>query len=377
MALRELNFHKQPCQTIQYKMNHNTTHPLAPFSARFSPQVPELLNKLNCSIALSTYQAGKVVLISPNQDNEQLITLPRSFRKPMGIAVKGDKMAISLKDEVIVFQNSRPLAEHYPNKQNTYDSLWVPRITYYTGLVDMHDVHFGDDGIYAVNTSFSCICKVDGEYNFKPYWKPYFIDEVMQGDLCHLNGLVVLNGKPKYVTALGTSTSPQGWRDNIIGGGILMDVDKNEILLNGLSMPHSPKMYNNNLYLLMSASGEFIKVNLETNAYETIKKFDGFCRGLCFHGDFAFIGFSKLRKNSSTFAKLSFSDKANFSGIKIIHMPTQAEVGEIIYETSVDEIYEVIVLENMIRPNILNTQDDIHKYSLAMPDATFWAKKEG
>lgn len=357
-------------------MNPNTNHPIAPFSARFSPQVPELLNKLNCSIALSTYQAGKVVLISPHPDNERLTTLPRSFRKPMGIAVKGDKMAISLKDEVIVFQNSRQLAEHYPNKQNTYDSLWVPRITYYTGLVDMHDIHFGDDGIYAVNTSFSCICKVDGEYNFKPYWKPYFIEEVKPGDSCHLNGMVVLNGKPKYVTALGSSTSPQGWRDNIIGGGILMDVDKNEILLKGLSMPHSPKMYNNNLYLLMSASGEFIKVNLETNTYETIKKFDGFCRGLFFHGDFAFVGFSKLRKNSSTFAKLSFSDKANFSGIKIIHMPTQAEVGEIIYETSVDEIYEVIVLENMIRPNILNTQDDIHKYSLAIPNTTFWAKKE-
>lgn len=357
-------------------MTNNSQNQLAPFSARFSPQVPELLNKLNCSIALSTYQAGKIVFISPHPDNERLTTLPRTFRKPMGIAIKGDKMAISLKDEVIVFQNSRQLAEHYPNKQNTYDSLWLPRITYYTGLVDMHDLDFGDDGIYAVNTSFSCICKLDGNYNFTPIWKPPFIQEVAPGDLCHLNGMVVLNGKPKYVTALGTTTTPQGWRENIVGGGVLMDVEKNEIILNGLSMPHSPKMYNNELYLLMSASGEFIKVNLETKSYETIKKFDGFCRGLSFYKDFAFIGFSKLRKNSSTFAKLSFSDKANFSGIKIIHMPTNAEVGEIIYETSVDEIYEVTVLENMIRPNILNTIDDIHKLSLATPSTTYWAKKE-
>ena len=141
-------------------------------------------------------------------------------------------------------------------------------------------------------------------------------------------------------------------------------------------MPHSPKMYNNELYLLMSASGEFIKVNLENKSYETLKKFDGFCRGLSFYQDFAFIGFSKLRKNSSTFAKLSFSDKANFSGIKIIHMPTNAEVGEIIYETSVDEIYEVIVMENMVRPNILNTHDEIHKYSLATPSTTYLAKTE-
>jgi len=62
--------------------------------------------------------------------------------------------------------------------------------------------------------------------------------------------------------------------------------------------------------------------------------------------------------------KLIFSDKANFSGIKIIHMPTKAEVGEIIYQTSVDEIYEVLVLENQVRPNILNTHDEIHKFHL-------------
>ena len=348
----------------------------APFSARFSPQVPELLNKLNCSIALSTYQAGKIVFISPNPDNERLTTLPRSFRKPMGMAVKGNSMVISIKDEVIVFQNSKELATHYPNKQNTYDSLWLPRITYYTGMVDMHDIDFGDDGIYAINTSFSCICKLDGNFNFTPIWKPYFISEIGSGDFCHLNGMVILNGKPKYVTALGSTNEPKAWKDNIVNGGVLMDVEKNEIILNHLSMPHSPKMYKNELYLLQSASGEFIKVDLETKSYKTLKKFDGFCRGLSFHGDFAFIGFSKLRKNSSTFAKLSFSDKANFSGIKIIHMPTNAEVGEIIYETSVDEIYEVLVLENMIRPNILNTQDDIHKLSLATPSSTYWGRPE-
>lgn len=357
-------------------MTNNNPNPTAPFSARFSPQVPELLNKLNCTIALSTYQAGKIVLISPHSNNERLTTLPRSFRKPMGIAIKGDRMVISIKDEVIVFQNSRELAAHYPNKENTYDSLWLPRQTYYTGLVDMHDINFGDDGIYAINTSFSCICKIDGEFNFTPVWKPPFIDEITPGDLCHLNGMVMLNGKPKYVTALGKSTTPQGWRDHIVGGGILMDVEKNEIILDKLSMPHSPKMYNNELYLVMSASGEFIKVNLETNTYETIKKFDGFCRGLSFYQDFAFIGFSKLRKNSSTFAKLSFSDKANFSGIKIIHMPTKAEVGEIIYETSVDEIYEVVVMGNMVRPNILNTDNEVHKYSLATPTTTYWARGE-
>ncbi len=80
-------------------MNHinQKTAPIAPFSANFSPQLPELLLSLNCTIALTTYQAGKLVFISPNPDKERLTTLPRSFQKPMGIAVNGDSMVLASK----------------------------------------------------------------------------------------------------------------------------------------------------------------------------------------------------------------------------------------------------------------------------------------
>lgn len=357
-------------------MNQNNQD-ITPFSASYSPQLPELLLSLNCTIVLTTYQAGKLVFISPNPDKERLTTLPRTFHKPMGIAVNGDKMVLASKDEVILFENSRDLAVHYPNKQNTYDSLWLPRITFYTGQVDMHDIAFGKDGIYAINTSFSCLCKVDGNFNFTPIWQPPFIDKLASEDRCHLNGLVMVDGKPKYATALGATNTPQGWRENITSGGVLIDIETNEIILEGLAMPHSPRMYNNDLYLLLSASGEFVKVNAVEKSYEVIRNFDGFCRGLSIYNDYAFIGFSKLRKNSSTFAKLSFSDKANFAGVKIIHLPTKAEVGEIIYQTSIDEIYEVEILPNMVRPNILNTINEIHKYSLSIPGSTFWANPDG
>lgn len=349
---------------------------IAPFSLTYTPQLPELLLNLNCTIALTTYQAGKLVLISPNPDKERLVTLPRSFQKPMGVSVRGNRMAIASKDEIIVLDNSRELAAHYPNKQNVYDSLWVPRITYYTGRVDMHDVAISDDGIYAINTSFSCLCKIDGNFNFTPIWQPPFIDKLASEDRCHLNGLVMIDDKPKYVTALGTTNFPQGWRDNITSGGILMDVETNEIILEGLAMPHSPLMYDNELYMLLSASGEFIKVNVEEKSYEVVKKMDGFCRGLAIYEDYAFIGFSKLRKNSSTFAKLSFSDKADFAGVKVIHLPTGAEVGGLTYKSSVDEIYEVAILPDTIRPNVLNTLNEIHKYSLSIPGASFWANPE-
>ena len=348
---------------------------IAPFSCIFSPQLPELLTKLNCSIAITTYQAGKVVFISPTDENK-FTMLPRTFEKPMGLDIVGDKIVLATKDEVIVFENSKDLATHYPNKKNTYQSLYTPRVTFYTGQVDLHDIAFGKEGIWAINTSFSCLCQVNGNFNFIPKWQPKFITDLVSEDRCHLNGLVMKDGKPKYVTALGTSNVHHGWRENIVAGGVLIDIDSNDIILDKLAMPHSPILYKGELYLLLSATGELVKVNIEKKTYEVIKQLDGFCRGMDVCNDYLFIGMSKLRKNSSTFAKLPFAEKANFAGIKIIHIPTKAYVGEIKYQTSVDEIYAVKILPNTTRPNILNTINPIYKSSLAIPGKTFWANPE-
>ncbi len=348
----------------------------APFTSTFTQDIPELLTALGCSIAITTYQASKVVFISPNRAKQRLTILPRTFNAPMGIAIQGDRLALASKDEITVFENSKELAVHYPQKKNTYDSMWLPRITYYTGQVDMHDIAFGDDGIYAINTSFSCLCKVDGQYNFKPIWQPFFIDAFASEDRCHLNGLVLENGKPKYVTALGTSNTYQGWREGIVSGGILMDIETNKIVLENLAMPHSPRLFNNELYMLLSATGELIKVNPIEKSYTIIQQFEGFCRGLAIYTDYAFIGFSKLRKNSSSFGALSLYDRADFAGIKIIHLPSNQTAGEITFQNSIEEIYELAILPNTIQPNIISTMTDIHKLALAIPGMTYWAKPE-
>jgi len=346
---------------------------LTPFSCTYTPSIPELLLKLNCSIALTTYQAGKLVLMSPKNEHS-LITLPRSFEKPMGLDLYQDKLLVATKDEVIVLKNSKDLAKFYPNKLNTYDALYVPRATYYSGRVDIHDIAFGEKGIYGVNTSFSCLSIINQDYSFIPIWKPHFISKLTSEDRCHLNGLVMQNGKPKYVTALGSGDEREQWRENIASGGILMEVEKNEIIFEGLAMPHSPILYKDKLYGLLSASGQLVEFNLKDEKVELIKDMQGFCRGLDIVDDYAFVGMSKLRQNSSSFKHLDIANKANKAGIKIIHIPTKAFVGEIVYQSSVDEIYEVKMMPNSIRPNVLNTINQLHKYSLDLPGTTFWAR---
>lgn len=354
----------------------NAGSPPPPFSCRFTPNIPELLQQLNCSLMLSTYQAGKLIFLS-SDDNQKLIQLPRTFKKVMGVGLKGKKLVLAQKEEVLVLVNSPELAATYPPKPNTYDALFMPRATYHTGMLDIHDIDLGnDDTIYGVNTSFSCLIKVDDNYSFTPIWKPPFITEIVSEDRCHLNGMAIVDGKPKYVTAFSQGNKLQSWRDTVTSSGIVMDVDTNEVIANGLPMPHSPRWVEGRLLVLFSAAGELAEIDPATGESRVVKKLDGFVRGMSYYQDYLFIGLSRLRKNSSTFAHLPIAEMADKSGIVILHLPTAAIVGEVIYDNSVDELYDVQVLPNYRRPNILNTIKDIYTLGLSTPQTTYWGRKQ-
>ncbi len=348
-----------------------------PFAIQHDPQIPELLHQLGSTLVLSTYQAGKLVLLSaPTAD--RLVQLPRSFAKPMGIAEDAatDRLALACKEEVIVLANSSELARFYPKAPERYDALYLPRTTYHTGALDVHDLTFGDGGrsLYAVNTRFSCLMTIDDRYSFTPYWQPPFIDKLVSEDRCHLNGMALEDGTPRYATAFSQTNTPQGWRPTVTTTGVIFDVLSGEVLADGLAMPHSPRLFNGKLYVLLSATGEVVEIDRANGQRRVVCGLDGFVRGMALAGEYLFVGLSKLRKNSSTFGKLDFAERANAAGIAIVHLPTGAKVGMIRYLSSVDEIYDVHVLSGKRRPNVLNTLTPDHRMGLSTPGTTYWGQ---
>ncbi len=349
--------------------------PLPPFSCTHSPSIPELLQQLNCSIAITTYQAGKVIFISP-KDRDHLIQLPRQFAKPMGLSLRHGKMALATLNEVVVLADNKELAITYPKQPNTYDALFIPRAAYYTGIVDIHDIHWTSNGLIAVNTRFSCLSYINDNYSFEPFWKPHFISKITSEDHCHLNGLAMDGDTPRYVTTLGTADAPNGWRSTKANGGCLLDVASNEFILRNLPMPHSPRLYDGRLLVLLSATGELAEADINKGTYQIIKRLDGFARGLDRIGDYIFIGLSKLRQTSTAFADLPIAQRSAICGVVVMHLPTASIVGFIKYENSVEEIFDVRVLPGMQRPGIMNNEKDDFRMALSTPDKTFWAKPD-
>src|SRR5262249_34948741 len=62
-----------------------------PLRAAHTPNFPALLRGLGVSLAVTTYQAGKLVLV--RDEGDHLNTHFRAFRAPMGLALDGNQLA--------------------------------------------------------------------------------------------------------------------------------------------------------------------------------------------------------------------------------------------------------------------------------------------
>jgi uncharacterized protein (TIGR03032 family) len=349
---------------------------LAPFSCTYSVDFPDILLGLGASLALSTYQSGKLILLSPAA--ERIVQLPRTFSNPMGIAVEGRRLALATLDQVVVLADAAGLAAGFPRKPGVYDSLFVPRASYYTGPMAIHDMAWGRDGrLYAVNTVCSCLAAIDDRHSFTPVWKPPFISKLAPFDHCHLNGLAMVDGRPRFVTALGTTDAPQGWRADKLRGGVLIDLETGDTILGGLAMPHSPRWVDGKLFLLNSAACELLLVDPERGSSEVVIRLPGFARGLAAAGDYLFVGLSQLRHDHQVFGDLPIaSAKGLYCGLLCLHLPSGRIAGELRYLRTCKEIYDVQVLPGLLRPGILGPEDPLVRLAVSAPGLATWAEEK-
>mgnify|MGYP001338683134 FL=1 len=330
---------------------------LSPLSCVYSPNLPELLNYIDCTLIISTYQAGKIIFVSAI-DTHNLIQLAVGFHRPMGLAATGDQLAVATRDTVEVLIDSPELSSADPKQFGMHDRLYVPQTTYFSGEINMHDIAWGDDGLWGVNTLFSCLVLANNTLSFEPKWFPSFITDSVGEDRCHINGLALEEGKPRYVTALGESNIEKGWRRDKVSGGILIDVEKDEIVLRNLSMPHSPRIYDDALYFLLASTGELARTTLDAGSFEIIAQLPGFARGMARYQNYLFVGLSRLRKSSPTFADLPIAQRSLFSGFVVLDLQSESIVATFKYENGCEEIYDIQIIPAVHRPGILEKEKE-------------------
>ena len=310
---------------INYEYNHNLV---------------SLLQQLKISLLFSTYQAGKLGIITAKNDTLKIDF--HNFERAMGMAISPTQIAVGGKNWVYFLKNDLNLAPQI-EPPGTYDAAYLTRGGQYTGDISIHDLAWGNKELWIVNTRFSCLCTLSNNYNFIPQWRPSFVSAIAAEDRCHLNGMAMIDGMPKYVTVLGNTDIPRGWRENKASGGCILEVPTSKVITENLSMPHSPRIYGNLLWVLNSGCGELTVVDIASGKQEKIISLPGYTRGLAFFNKYAFIGLSKIRE-TAIFGDLPIGDRLKDEikcGIGIVDLQTRSLVGCLEFSKGIDEIFDV------------------------------------
>lgn len=321
------------------------------------------LQSARISLGLTTYQTNRLFLIGSKPDGT-LSTFEHLFDGAMGLYATEDRLLMSTRSQLWQLDNALPPEQHCDG----YDKLYVPRLTHTTGNLDTHDVSVDQNGsVVFVNTLYSCLATVSDHYSFKAVWRPPFISRLVPEDRCHLNGLAMVDGEARYVTAISRSDVAGGWRSRCQNGGIVIDISSNDIVADGLSMPHSPRYHNGKLWLLNSGSGELGYIDARYGQFQPVVFCPGYLRGLAFCGDYAIIGLSKPRDNQ-LFSGLALDETLRNKstdprcGLLVIDLRKASIAHWLEFEGVVTELYDMQVIPNAVRPKAIGLKtDEIHR----------------
>jgi uncharacterized protein (TIGR03032 family) len=340
-----------------------------PLASVHTASLPDLLDHLGIALAVTTYQAGKLILV--RNDAGKANTHFRTFPQPMGLALKGQRLAIGTLNSVCEYVNQPAVAPKLEPPAR-HDACFMPRSTHVTGNIAIHEMAFVGDELWLVNTRFSCLATLAPDSSFVPRWRPPFISGLSLEDRCHLNGLGVRDGVVRYVTALGDTDTAAGWRDNKAQGGVLIDVPSGEFIARNLSMPHSPRYYNGQLWVLESGAGTINSVDPSSGKTTAVSALPGFTRGLDFVGPYAFIGLSQVRE-TAVFSGIPITERLRpeqrSCGVWVVDLRSGQTVAFLRFESGVQEIFAVQVLPARF-PDLLPEDDELVGSSFVLPDAS-------
>jgi len=311
------------------------------FNCQASESFCHLLSELGLTLVLTSYQASRVILVRSSGSDLHLSV--KAYPRPMGLAVSQDRLVMGIHSQLIDFRRFDDVAAVL-EPLGLVRHCFVPRSTHVTGMINVHDIAWGNEGLWVVNSNFSCLALINNSASFVPRWKPDFISELLPEDRCHLNGMAMRDGEPAYVTCFNSGDENKEWRFKVKNQGLLIDVKANKVLTDELYMPHSPRYHRDKLYFCNSAHGQLCSFDFERNEVRVELSVPGFTRGMAFVGDLLFLGLSKVRQSDSTEAP-PLAPQDTECGIYAINLNNMEIVGKLVFTGDMAQIYDVAAVE--------------------------------
>jgi hypothetical protein len=274
--------------------------------------------------------ADKALLISTHSENKVL-----SFQNGEWSSIDiSNARGIAVSEKFVAVASQTQLYFYDKTAGNRIAILDVP-------TVDSHEIAFAtNSSVIACASKQSALTKHVLGSN-ETMWTVPGVTTGTSDARSWVNGVATVNGAPKYVTTLGVSDVPNGWRDEAKAErGTLIDVESNSIVLQNLFFPHSPTVVGNDVYFANSGHGQLCKWTPGDTNFTVITTLSGWTRGITQLGNYLLIGISQGRLTA--FPEITTDTMAQ-PGISVIDMST----GQQIEFTPIDvqEIFDIKVAD--------------------------------
>lgn len=315
----------------------------------------KVLAELGVSLLVSTYWDNLLLVISPASEIYGV-----KLARPKGVYYQDPFIRVACWDTVIDFvHHDLPKDEKVALNLKADAEIFAFKSVHYTGNVNTREVA----GDFIASAGLSCVATLSAVYHLIPIWKPSWITRVVPEDRCHVNGIALdKKGELAYVTALGRGNARSSWRDDPLAG-VLVDVTKQSVVASCLAMPHSPRLWNGDLWFCNSVAGTLVRCQPGVYRKEVVYNAGAYTRGLAFYDHYAFVGISRMR-----YSQNQWVDGGGRVGVAIVDLTSGREIEFIALKCS--EIFDVQVLP-YCNPLVAGIDSSVIEKILSVPDSIF------
>lgn len=211
----------------------------------------------------------------------------------------------------------------------------LPRqASYYPGCLYLHDIAIIGGELYGSAVGLNAVVRLNGDGAFDPVWWPRSIDSPAgpRFDKNYLQLNSIAAGPSLAESYFGASTAtPSGRRPGHVNfpvdqRGVIFSGKSRDVCGAGLTRPHSTRLHGREVWVDNSGYGEIGRI--VDGAFESVARLAGWTRGLFFHGDFAFVGTSRVLRRYRHYAP-GLEPERCIAGVHILELSTGKTLGSI------------------------------------------------
>lgn len=319
-----------------------------------SPGFFSWLGRHEVGLIVTCNSTGETFALGEDANGRPIITMAK-FDRAMGVAQHAQGIYLVDKHKIWNLRDRSCVADR---DIAGADRVYQPQGAYVTGDLDVHEIAVDCTGrVVFANTAFSCLATLSHENAFEVVWKPSFITSISGDDRCHLNGIGMDSGRVRVVSVFSISDTRKAWRERRRDGGAVIDVASDSVLIEGLSMPHSPRLHADALWVLNSGSGHLHRVDLSNGSHEPVLFFPGFLRGLTFVDGHALVTLSLPEASRidglDLLPNIGRANQRAWSGVAIADLDNGCVVEWLDFGSSIPQLFDVVALSRSRRPAII------------------------